>query len=115
MLRATVLLASVSLVMALPAATSDAAAAKSFTIRVYVKEVTQSVKDVPPKTFRAGHEYTKGDTIRGTDILRIEQARCAIHARRLGAHFRCLRVDGAPMSGRKALQSTDVRQMAGGK
>jgi hypothetical protein len=35
-----------------------------------VKEVTQSIKDVPPKTFRAGHEYTKGDTIRGTEILR---------------------------------------------
>ncbi len=70
MLRAAVPLASVSLVMALPAATSDAAAAKSFTIRVYVKEVTQSIKDVPPKTFRLAHEYTKGDTIRGTEILR---------------------------------------------
>jgi hypothetical protein len=69
MLRAAVLLASVSLVMALPAAASDAATAKSFTIRVYVKEVTQSIKDVPPKTLRLGHEYTKGDTIRGTEIL----------------------------------------------
>ncbi len=56
--------------MALPAVTSDAATAKSFTIRVYVKEVTQSIKDVPPKTFALGHEYTKGDTIRGTEILR---------------------------------------------
>ena len=56
--------------MALPAAASDAATAKSFTIRVYVTEVTQSIKDVPPKTFRLGHEYTKGDTIRGTEILR---------------------------------------------
>ncbi len=64
------LLASVSLVMALPAAASDAATAKSVTIRVYVKEVTQSIKDVPPKTFWLGHEYTKGDTIRGTEILR---------------------------------------------
>jgi hypothetical protein len=55
--------------MALPAAASDAATAKSFTIRVYVKEVTQSIKDVPPKTI-VGFEYTKGDTIRGTEILR---------------------------------------------
>jgi hypothetical protein len=70
MLRAAVLLASVSLVTALPAAASDAATAKSFTIRVYVKEVTQSIKDVPPKTLRLGNEYTKGDTIRGTEILR---------------------------------------------
>jgi hypothetical protein len=65
-----VLLASVSLVMALPAAASDAAAAKSFTIRVYVKEVTQSIKDVPPKTFALTRVYTRGDTIRGTEILR---------------------------------------------
>ena len=70
MLRAAVLLASVSLVMALPAAASDAATAKSFTIRVYVKEVTQSIKDVPPKTLKLGNEYTKGDTVRGTEILR---------------------------------------------
>jgi hypothetical protein len=70
MLRAAVLLASVSFVMALPAAASDPATAKSVTIRVYVEEVTQSIKDVPPKTFRLGHEYTKGDTIRGTEILR---------------------------------------------
>jgi hypothetical protein len=70
MLRAPVLLASVSLVMALPAAASDAAAAKSFTIRVYVKEVTQSIKDVPPKTFALTRVYTRGDTIRGTEILR---------------------------------------------
>jgi hypothetical protein len=69
-LRAAVLLAPVSLVMALPAAASNAAAAKSVTIRVYVEEVTQSIKDVPPKTFRLGHEYTKGDTIRGTELLR---------------------------------------------
>ena len=70
LLRAAVLLASVSLLMALPSGASHAAAAKSFTIRVYVKEVTQSIKDVPPKTFRLAHEYTKGDTISGTEILR---------------------------------------------
>jgi hypothetical protein len=69
MLSAAALLASVSLVMALPAAASDAAAAKSVTIRVYVEEVTQSIKDVPPKTL-VGYEYTKGDTIHGTEILR---------------------------------------------
>jgi len=56
--------------MALPAAAADAAATKSFTIRVYVKQVTQSIKDVPPKTLRLAHEYTKGDTISGTEILR---------------------------------------------
>jgi hypothetical protein len=70
MLRAAVLLASVALVMALPAAASNAATAKSLTIRVFVKRVTQSIKDVPPRTFRLAHEYTKGDTIRGTDGLR---------------------------------------------
>jgi hypothetical protein len=69
MLRAAVLLASAALVMALPAAASEAAGAESVTIRVYVKEVTQSIKDVPPKTL-SGYEYTKGDTIRGTEILR---------------------------------------------
>ena len=55
--------------MALPASASDAAATKSLTIRVYVDEVTQSIKDVPPKTLNIGY-YTKGDTIRGTDVLR---------------------------------------------
>ena len=70
MLRAAVLLASVALVMVLPAAASNAATAKSLTIRVFVKRVTQSIKDVPPRTFRLAHEYTKGDTIRGTDGLR---------------------------------------------
>lgn len=54
--------------MALPAAASNATTAKSLTIRVYVKQVTQSIKDVPPKTL-VGFEYTKGDTIRGTEIL----------------------------------------------
>jgi hypothetical protein len=70
MVRAAVLLASVSLAMALPAAASDAATDRSLTIRVYVTEVTQSIKDVPPKTFAREHEYTKGDTIRGTETLR---------------------------------------------
>jgi hypothetical protein len=70
MLRAAVLLASVSVVIALPAAASDGATAKSLTIRVYVTEVTQSIKDVPPKTLRLGGEYTKGDTVRGTETLR---------------------------------------------
>jgi len=67
--RAAVLLASVSLVMAVPAAASDGANATTVTIRVYVKRATQSTKDVPPKTLWA-QEYTKGDTIRGTDVLR---------------------------------------------
>src|SRR6187200_3142408 len=70
MLRAAVLLASVSVVIAVPAAASDGAIAKSLTIRVYVTEVTQSIKDVPPKTLRLGGEYTKGDTVRGTEVLR---------------------------------------------
>jgi hypothetical protein len=56
--------------MALSAAASEAVTAKSVTIRVYVEEVTQSIKDVPPKTFALTREYTKGDTIRGTEILR---------------------------------------------
>jgi hypothetical protein len=67
--RAAALLAAVSLVMALPAAPSDAAAAKSVTIRVFVIPVTRSVKDVPPKTLKFG-EHTKGDTMSGTSILR---------------------------------------------
>jgi hypothetical protein len=66
MRRAAVLLAIVSLVLA---ATSDARTARSFTIRVYVTEVTQSIKDVPPKTLGV-FEYTRGDTIRGTETLR---------------------------------------------
>lgn len=64
------LLASASLVMTVPAAVGDAATVTSFTIRVYVKEATQSIKDVPPRTLRLGREYTKGDTIRGTETLR---------------------------------------------
>ena len=69
MLRAAVLLASVALVMALPAAASDAAATRSVTIRVLVQPVTRTIKDVPPKTINLV-QYTKGDTIRGTSILR---------------------------------------------
>jgi hypothetical protein len=68
MLKAALLLASAALVMALPAAAADAADAESVTIRVYVEEVTQSIKDVPPKTL-VRYEYTKGDTIRGTESL----------------------------------------------
>ena len=64
------LLASAAVFMGLPAAASDATAAKSVTIRVYVEEVTQSIKDVPPRTFALTHVYTKGDTIRGTETLR---------------------------------------------
>jgi hypothetical protein len=68
--RAALLLALGSVVMALPTAVSDAATARSLTIRVYVDEVTQSIKDVPPKTLKLGGEYTKGDTVRGTEKLR---------------------------------------------
>jgi hypothetical protein len=54
--------------MALASGASDAASVRSLTIRVYVSEVTRSIKDVPPKTL-VGFEYTKGDTIRGTEML----------------------------------------------
>ena len=69
--RAAVLPASVALVMALPAAASDAAATVpgSVTIRVLVQPVTRTIKDVNPKTINLV-QYTKGDTIRGTSILR---------------------------------------------
>jgi hypothetical protein len=69
MLRAVVLLASGSLFIALPAATSDAASTKSVTIRVLVQPVTRSIKDVPPKTLNLG-AYSKGDSITGTSVLR---------------------------------------------
>ena len=39
------------------------------TIRVLVEPVTRSIKDVPPKTLNLG-EFTKGDTITGTSVLR---------------------------------------------
>lgn len=58
-----------SIVVAMPAIASDTVAARSVTIRVYVKELTQSIKDVPPTTL-SGFEYTKGDTVRGMEILR---------------------------------------------
>jgi hypothetical protein len=63
-------LAALPLVMALPTAASDATTTSSLTINVYVEEVTQSIKDVPPKTFTIGHVYTKGDTLSGTETLR---------------------------------------------
>ena len=71
MLRAAVLLASVSLVMALPAAASDAAAARSLTIRVYVtaRHANRS-RTFLQRRSALGREYTKGDTIRGTAVLR---------------------------------------------
>jgi hypothetical protein len=56
--------------MALPAAASDRAAATSVTIRVLVLPVTRSFTDVAPKTHATRGEYTKGDTLRGTSILR---------------------------------------------
>jgi hypothetical protein len=69
-LRAAALLASLSLVGALPAAASGTAAAKSVTIRVFVKPVTRSFKDVAPKTHAMTGEYTRGDTLSGTSVLR---------------------------------------------
>jgi hypothetical protein len=69
MLTVALLLASVALLMALPAAAADAGATTSVTIRVFVIPVTRTTKDVPPKT-RGFGEYTKGDTISGTSILR---------------------------------------------
>jgi hypothetical protein len=48
---------------------ANATATKSVTIRVLVEPVTRKTKDVPPKTRWRG-EYTKGDTISGTSILR---------------------------------------------
>jgi hypothetical protein len=67
--RTAVVLAFGSLALAMPATTSDAATDKALTIRVYVEEVTQSVKDVPPKTLILRRVYTKGDTISGTETL----------------------------------------------
>jgi Dirigent-like protein len=69
MLRVAVLLGSMSVLLALPATASDAAATKSITIRVLVIRVVRSVKDVPPKTINLG-EYSKGDTITTSDVLR---------------------------------------------
>ena len=62
-------LATTSLVVALPAGSSDAAASKSVTIRVIEKPVTQSItKDVPPRTARLKGRFTKGDTLSETAI-----------------------------------------------
>jgi hypothetical protein len=69
-LRAAALLASLSLVLALPAAASDSAAAKSVTIRVIATPVTRAFDDVAPKTHATTGQYTKGDTLSGTSILR---------------------------------------------
>ena len=69
MLRAALPLASISLALSAPAATSDAASTKSLTIRVVVQPLTRLVHDVPPKTLNLGM-YSKGDTITGTSILR---------------------------------------------
>jgi hypothetical protein len=63
-------LASASLVVALRAAAFDAVAARSLTIRVLVTPVTRTIKDVPPKTVRSTGEWSKGDTLSGTSILR---------------------------------------------
>ena len=69
-LRAAVLLAATSFVLALPAGSSDAAASKSVTIRVIEMPVTQSItKDVPPRTARLKGRFTKGDTVSETAIL----------------------------------------------
>ena len=63
-------LAITSLVVALPAGSSDAAASKSVTIRVIETPVTQSLtKDVPPRTARLRGKFTKGDTVSETAIL----------------------------------------------
>jgi hypothetical protein len=68
-LRAVVLLVA-SLVVALPAGSSDAAASKSVTIRVIEMPVTQTItKDVPPRTARLKGRFTKGDTVSETAIL----------------------------------------------
>ena len=68
--RAAAFLASASLVVALPAAASDAATARSLTIRLLVTPVTRTINDVPPKTLRSTGEWSKGDTLSGTSILR---------------------------------------------
>ena len=64
------LVAFLSLVMALPVAASDTAAPKSVTIRILITPVTRTFTDVAPKTHATTGEYTKGDTLKGTSILR---------------------------------------------
>jgi hypothetical protein len=56
--------------MAPSAATSDAAAGTSVTIRVLVTPVTRTIEDVPPRTLKTTGEWSKGDTLSGTSILR---------------------------------------------
>jgi Allene oxide cyclase barrel like domain len=71
MLRALVLVIPMSFILALPAAASDSAAAKSVTIRVrWVVPASPSIKDVAPQGLRATGKYTKGDTVRATVTLR---------------------------------------------
>jgi hypothetical protein len=67
-----VLLASVSLLMALQAATSAAAAAKSVTIRVLLTPVTRKIEDVSPKDAQGRGEWSKGDTHSGN----VDPAKC---------------------------------------
>jgi hypothetical protein len=69
-LRGTALLAFVSLVLALPAVASDTAAPQSVVIRVLITPVARTFTDVAPKTHATTGEFTKGDTLRGTSILR---------------------------------------------
>jgi hypothetical protein len=57
-------------VTALAPTASEAADGKSVTIRVLVQPVTRRIKDVPPKTARSRGEWSKGDTLSGTSILR---------------------------------------------
>jgi len=59
-----------SLVLALPVAASDTAATKSVTIRILITPVMRTFTDVAPKTHPMTGEYTKGDTLKGTSILR---------------------------------------------
>jgi hypothetical protein len=54
--------------MALTLDSSDAARAKSVTIRFFRLSLPRSVKDVPPTTFDQG-EWTRGDTYRGSANL----------------------------------------------
>lgn len=66
------LLATTSLVVAVPAGSSDPWwPSKSVTIRVFMTPVKQSlVEDVAPHTVRLLGTFTKGDTVRTTALLR---------------------------------------------
>ena len=72
--RAAALVVSSSLALALYAATSDAAAGRSVTIRVLVTPVTRTIEDLPPKTLKTTGEWSRGDTLSGTSILRNARA-----------------------------------------